>query len=164
MDIDIAGFVRSLGFSMSELANKVRALRDGIGQSQQVFAKTVGLSLRTITKIEAGIKPRRSNIIRLAEKLHLKPAERMEMLLLWLKSEVGYLDYEMINPQPILPSPKSKDREAPLARLLKLAPRLAAAQQEQLALACERPMVLASVATLNELHEQIHGKRRAAES
>lgn len=135
---------------MSELGNKCRWLRDELSQAE--FAKKVGLSHRTVTKIEAGVKPKRVNILRIAEKLRLPPDERLEMLVLWLKSEVGR-DFDLINPQPRLDPPKAKS--SALSRLTRAASHLTISQQETLTEACSRPLVLDSLAALNELHRKV---------
>lgn len=143
---------------MSELGNKCRWLRGELSQAE--FAKKVGISHRTVTKIEGGVKPKRANILRIAEKLRLPPDERLEMLVLWLKSEVGR-DFDLINPQPRLAPPRNKSTA--LHRLTRAAAHLTAAQQDCLAEACARPLVLSSLAALLELHRKVESKASPAD-
>lgn len=135
---------------MSELGNKIKQLRGEL--SQLAFSKRVDLSHRTITKIEAGDKPKRANVIQIADRLRLGRVERLALLVLWLKAEVGEDDFEALNVNPV---PAAMPRADTLDRLYKAASPLSTNHQEHLVLACRRPEVMNNLTALNDLYDKI---------
>ena len=138
---------------MSELGNKIRELR--AAESQREFAKRAGLSLRTICKLEAGELVSLETIRRLAQVLRLSEPERLEMVVSWLKLQLGedfrQLAVEIRNgPGGIL-----KESEQLSAKIQVLVSDLPRKMQEQLYLTLQRPEVLRCLPSLNQLYDSI---------
>lgn len=144
---------------MSELANKIKTLR--ASQPQIEFAKRAGLSLRTICKLEAGELVRLETIRQIAKALRLSEAIKLDLLVSWLKLEVGE-DFQKlqvgIKEQPLA----VRDEEFLPARIQMLIADTPRKYQEQLHLALQRPEVLRCLPALNALYDSL--KQGAQES
>lgn len=66
----------------TELAERVRRFREGVGLSQQDLAVRAGLSLSQVSKLEQGKKadPRASTVLVLAAALGVRPGELLDEL------------------------------------------------------------------------------------
>ena len=141
---------------MSELGNKIKNLR--AGQPQTDFAKRSGLSLRTICKLEAGESVRLETIRQIAKALKLSEAGTLDLLVSWLKLEVGE-DFQKlqvgVKEQPLA----VRDEEFLPARIQMLVADTPRKFQEQLHLALQRPEVLRCLPALNDLYDSV--KQRA---
>src|SRR5687767_6201203 len=133
---------------MSTLANWIRHLRGDLSQLE--FARKVGLSHRTITKIENGDKPKRANVVKIADKLHLDRNQRKYLLWLWAKEELGQeADGILIDG---LKSPAQSDT---LLLLQGAVANLREADQRQLLLVCDRPVILKLIPRLNDFYDLV---------
>src|SRR5262245_45299603 len=137
--------------SVPALADKIRQVRGDL--SQREFAKKVNLSLRTILKIEAGDKPRRSNLLQIVERLGLNPAERLDFLASWLRAELGEEDFELLNMTPKINSPGSNPN--PLEEFRRAAAHLRTSEQELLLQVCKRPLLLEMFPVINRFYDRV---------
>ena len=137
---------------MSELGNKIKSLR--ADQPQVEFAEKAGLSLRTICKLEAGETVRLDTVRQVARALKLSEEERLELIVLWLKLEVGD-DFHKLDVELKDRPATARDTDylpAKIQVVLRDAPRK---YQEQIYLALQRPEVLRCLPALNELYDTL---------
>jgi transcriptional regulator with XRE-family HTH domain len=143
---------------MSELGNRIRSLREDL--SQPAFARKVGLSLRTICKLEAGEPASLRTIERIARSSRLSEGERLNLIVAWLKLELGE-DFQKLSVE--IKDHKSvslKDEHQLAAKIQVLISDIPRKQQEQVCLALQRPEVLGCLATLNALYDSLKGTSR----
>lgn len=137
---------------MSELGNRIKSIR--ASESQLGFAKKAGLSLRTICKLEAGESVRLATIRQIAEALNLLEIERLDLIVLWLKLELGE-DYKKLNIEPKSGSSSLKDADHLLGRLQLFLNEVPRKYQEQICLAVQRPEILRCLQSLNDLYDSV---------
>jgi transcriptional regulator with XRE-family HTH domain len=142
---------------MSQLGLKLRQIREEKKLTQLDVSKRTGLSLSSIAGMESGKKLKRASIVRIAEKLRVTPDVRTELLLLWLRADMGDKDFALVNPMPSAPPRPAPS--SPAHRLMDAASQLTPSLVEEFILACHRPAVCAGVVALNKLHDQVIAQR-----
>lgn len=138
--------------TMSELGNRVRSLRADVSQMQ--FAARTGLSLRTICKLEAGESVRLTTVRQVAQSLNLSEMERLELIVLWLKLELGD-DFRKLNVELKDGSAVLRESDDLLGKVQVLLHDIPQKHQEQVYLAVQRPEVLRCVQSLNDLYDSV---------
>jgi transcriptional regulator with XRE-family HTH domain len=142
---------------MSELGNRIRSLREDL--SQPDFASKVGLSLRTICKLEAGEPASLRTIQQIARSSRLSEAERLELVVAWLKMELGE-DFRKLSVEiKDRPVGAVKDEIQLAGKIQVLISDLSRKHQEQIYLALQRPEILRCLRTLNELYDSLKPPR-----
>jgi transcriptional regulator with XRE-family HTH domain len=140
---------------MSELGNRIKDLRGDISQS--AFAEKTGLSLRTISKIEAGEPVRLDTIQQIARSLRLSKTERQQLLISWVRLELGAeVQYLVIEPKgnaDIL-----QDAMSLPAKIQALVTEVPSNLQEELLRSLHHPEILRCLKPLNDLVDQITQK------
>jgi hypothetical protein len=140
---------------MSELGNHIRHLR---GDSSQIaFAQKTNLSLRTICKLEAGESARLETLLRISKACGLEDGERLELIVSWLKLELGD-DFSKLIVQPKTPGMLRDADNLPGKIQVKLRD-VSKKHQEQIHLALQRPEVLRCLENLNDLYEAVRGTK-----
>lgn len=141
---------------MSELGNKIAHLRGSL--SLKEFADKAGLSWSLIAKLEKGQVPRLATVQLIAQKLKLKEADRTDLVLAWIKAELGpEAKHFWIDPKK--PAELLKDKENIPHQVAGLVSALPTQMQAEILNALQRPEVLKSVKHLNELYDRV---RKAA--
>lgn len=142
---------------MSELGNKIRSLRKNLSQPE--FADKVGLSLRTICKLEAGEPATLRTVQQIARSFRLTETERLELIIAWLKMELRD-DFHRLSIEIKDGAPAALKEEDQLAgRIQLLINDVPRKHQEQIYHALKRPEILRCLQTLNELYDSLKGKR-----
>ena len=140
---------------MSELGNRIKSIR--ASEAQLGFAERSGLSLRTICKLEAGENVRLATIRQIAEALNLIEVDRLELIVLWLKLELGE-DFRKLNVEPKSGHSSLKDSDHLLGKIQVLMNDLPRKYQEQILLAVQRPEILRCLQSLNDLYDSVKAK------
>ena len=143
---------------MSELGNKIKSLR--ADQPQVEFAKKAGLSLRTICKLEAGEPVRLETVQQLAKACRLPEGGRLDLIVSWLKLEVGEDFHKLLVGIKDQPS-AMRDAEHLPAKIQMLINDIPRKVQEQIYLALQRPEVLRCVSALNDLYDSLKKSAKA---
>lgn len=148
---------------MSELGNRIRELRKGRSQSE--FAAQARLSLRTICKLEAGESVRLKTLQQVLKALHLPESVRLELILLWLKLELGD-DFSKLEIRVREPAANTlRESDHLLGQLQVALAELPRKFQEQLLVTTQRPEILRCLLHLNDLYDTLRrAKSRAASS
>lgn len=143
---------------MSELGNKLKYLRERMNLTQAELADQTELSPRTIANIEEGDRIRKETVLEIIKKLKLPHDQGTEMLLAWIKSELGP-DAERFWIEPRSNSAeKIKDQDNLAAKVVSAINSLPVRWQNELLAATTRPEILRSVAHLNKLHQSLKPK------
>ena len=137
---------------MSELSNKVRAIRND--RSQAEFARASGLSLRTICKLEAGELVRLETIQQIARAAELSEPERLDLVVCWLKLAASEDVHKLIIEVKDQPA-AIRDADHFPAKIQMLISDTPKKFQEQVYLALQRPEVLRCLPTLNDLYDSL---------
>jgi hypothetical protein len=145
--------------AMSELGNKVKALRGD--QPQQAFALKVGLSLRTVCKLEAGEGVSLETVRQLAKALRLADATRLELMVCWLKLQLGEDFGRLVIQVKEGPQELQESNDLP-AQIQVAVIDLPHKLQEQLHLMLKRPEILGCLASLNALYDELKRKSVAS--
>lgn len=143
---------------MSELGNKIKSLR--ADQPQVEFAKRAGLSLRTICKLEAGEPVRLETVQQLAKACRLSEEDRLDLIVSWLKIEVGEDFHKLLVGVKDQPSAVRETEHLP-AKIQMLIQDIPRKFQEQIYLALQRPEVLRCVPALNDLYDSLRKGTKA---
>jgi transcriptional regulator with XRE-family HTH domain len=137
---------------MSELGNKIRRIRGTVSQAE--FADRAGLSLRTISKLEAGDSVRLDTVRRIAATCDLSDADRLELVISWIKLEIGD-DYFKMIVEPKAAAAVVKDSESLVGKIQRRLQDVPSKYQEQIYLMLERPEILRCLEHLNDLYQSI---------
>lgn len=130
----------------------MRAIRKD--RSQAEFAKSSGLSLRTICKLEAGEPVRLETIQQIARAAGLSEPERLDLVVSWLEFAAGEDLHKLIIEVKDQPA-AIRDADHFPARIQMLISETPRKFQEQIFLALQRPEVLRCLPTLNDLYDSL---------
>ena len=140
---------------MSELGNKIKLLR--AKQAQVQFAEKAGISLRTVCKLEAGEPVSLETVQQISRSLRLPEPERLELIVSWLKIQIGDDFNKLIVQVKDQPS-AFRDSDQLLGSIQLLLSDTPRKLQEQIHVMLQRPEILPCLKILNDLYDSLKGR------
>lgn len=139
---------------MSELSNKLAALK-GKHTTAEIVEK-LGISRETFRRIERGDSVKLSTLKEIANVLGVKDEDWIELIIAWIKLEIGQDAQKMwIEPKEQKASKLHDAQESAQAKAMMLFNQLNSEDRHQIILAMERPEIRRSLPALNKLYDSL---------
>ena len=139
---------------MSELSNKIKALRADLSQAE--FAQKSKLSLRTICKIEADENVRLSTLRQIAKSFKLSEADWLDLVVTWIRLEVQDDFPKLSIERKTSEAAALRETDHLPAKIMMRLTDLPKKQQEQIYLLLNRPEILRFVTDLNQMYDSLN--------
>lgn len=138
----------------SELSNKIGILKGS--RTSAEIVKNADVSRETFRKIERGESVKLSTIKKIADYLEASPEQWSQLVIAWIKLEIGPEDARHI--QLSHESNVINDKAADSEQILQLAKQLDTSDRRQIILAMTRPEVRRSLPAINALYDTVKRK------